>query len=255
MARGARAGLDATSLRHRATGKESGKVPGTFQSRKRPTGKDSNGKRREKDGKKFQELILRMAPSERTEQESLIRQLCEARSQVAAMKAMTQDLKTAVKETHKRLLEEMVGSDVVLAMVQNRVVAERYLEHPDPKYRCVAIGILTNHWKPDESFAATCERLAVGDDDVDVRSAAITSLGVYYERTGNRRIGTILARLVEAAMSPKLRRSAYLALWQLVRGGDSLNEYLLMSQATVQIPDDLDWSLVSPFLSGDSSVG
>jgi hypothetical protein len=167
------------------------------------------------------------------------------------MRASLQDLKKDVKNTRQMLLEELVGRDVVQAMLQSREVAERYIDHPEAKYRCVAIATITDHWNADEQFAATCERLATADDDVNVRMAAITTLGKYYDSTGNRRIGQMLARMVQAASYPEiLRHSAYEALWQLARGGDSLTTWRLLAPAPMQFPGDVDWSLISHFLSG-----
>src|SRR5271157_5302441 len=129
-------------------------------------------------------------------------------------------------------------------MLQTKEVAENYIKHPNPNYRIVAVTIIQDHWKPDEKFAAICEELATVDVDVGVRCAAITFLGVYYDSTGNRKIGQFLARMVETPSNLEfLKKSAYIALWQLARGGYSLYGNMLMSPGTMQFPVDVDWSL------------
>jgi hypothetical protein len=185
-----------------------------------------------------------MAPSEFDEKKSLAELLDEARRELAACKAIGQELVRKRQESW----EELAGREAVLAMQEDRKLAERYLEHPNRDYRLAALEILRDHWKTGRQSAATWERLLDTDEDVVVRGAAATALGSLFESTNDRRIGRLLARIVEDASQPEgLRTSAYLALRELVEGWEVATQYMLTLPIGAGLPDDLDWSLVSRF--------
>jgi hypothetical protein len=188
---------------------------------------------------------------ESSEKESCKHALSETQRELAACKGIMQDL------LNRRLSfwEEAVGSDAVLDMLRDRKIAEKYLQHQQSDFRFIALNIIRDHWKPDEQFIAICEKLVDSDDDARVRAAAVTSLGVCCDSTGDRRIGQVLARMVADAAQPEaLRKSAYHALMQLDRGGVYLEASVPMSDSPMQFPDDVDWALVSSYLPNSLSV-
>ena len=100
-----------------------------------------------------------MATPQFDDKESLIRLLGEARSELAECRTVLQEL----MKDRLMLYQELVGRDVVLAMQQDKSLAESYLEHPEVNFRFVALNVLVSHWKIDEKLAGTCERLINAD--------------------------------------------------------------------------------------------
>jgi hypothetical protein len=127
-------------------------------------------------------------------------------------------------------------------------VAERFFDHPDPALRLAAVATFCFRWDSDEGFKAACERLAWADGDDTVRIFAIAALGGHYATTSDSRIGAFLAEIVhDETQDSCVRRSAYFSLHR-IRGRSFLE---LSPREDFRFPEDVDWSLVSIFLTGD----
>jgi hypothetical protein len=147
-----------------------------------------------------------------------------------------------------RKMRERIAGPYAQSMLESRTSAESFLAHPDPVARCGALVFLKNHWKPNETFAATCERLVSQDPDPKVRALAMACLAGCHAATDDRRVGDFVARFVHDDSSPvELRTAAYLALFTL--RGVPLWEAFKGTASEVRIPDDVEWAFVDSFLS------
>ena len=56
---------------------------------------------------------------------------------------------------------EKRAGPLLFEMLENRQAAERFLEHPEPGIRMVALEVLCHHWEPDANLARSSERMAL----------------------------------------------------------------------------------------------
>ena len=142
----------------------------------------------------------------------------------------------------ERSLCEKLAGPFFHEMLQGYQATRAHLTHADPRARIGALFMLREYWKPAPDFAELCEKLAFADEDVQVRSGALSSVCGFYYNTHDVRMGRLFARLVRDDSQPLLhRRVAYLALYAL-RG---------LSQRphaeSLQFPDEVDWEFVDSF--------
>jgi HEAT repeat protein len=131
-------------------------------------------------------------------------------------------------------------------MLKDRHTTERYLRDSDRNARCAALCLLMDHWGPDETFARVCEEMAFADPDVQVRCAAVTILGSYYQGTNNARMGEILAKLAkDEASDLKVREAAYRSLYTLC----GLPSWECPPLVNFQLLRDADWQFVDSFIA------
>jgi hypothetical protein len=138
------------------------------------------------------------------------------------------------------------------SILVDREFALRQVYHDDPKVRFVAISALGDYWKarnPDP-FARVCADLALHERDSQIRSIALTYLGVCYESTNDPHIGKILATIVSSVLEPlSCRQSAYWALYTL-RGRHLTPSSPRPSRVPkLKVPEEIDWAFVNSFLA------
>ena len=71
---------------------------------------------------------------------------------------------------------------------------EKFLTHPDPELRYIALNVLTFHWMCEE-HRITCERFARQEADSDNRRMGVAGLGALMEGTKNSRTLRLLLRV------------------------------------------------------------
>jgi hypothetical protein len=143
-------------------------------------------------------------------------------------------------------LTRQCGQLVVQRVGESEAVAFRHLCHPKPKYRIAAIVLLAYRWGITSEAEAVLEQLLFSDPDADVRGLAATEIGAYHRRSGNRRIGDMLARVVnDESESAQVRESAYRALFLLPEA------FMPFPSIAFRFPDDVDWAFVDSLLRQD----
>jgi hypothetical protein len=130
-------------------------------------------------------------------------------------------------------------------MLQSYQATRDLLQHPDPRARLGALGMIREYWKPPPDFAQLCERMAREDPDVDVRCMALNCLiPAYYYGSEDLRIGRWLAEIVrDQSQAPLFRKIAYVMLFAVRATDDNPLAH------TLQFPEQVDWSFVNTFLS------
>lgn len=153
----------------------------------------------------------------------------------------------------ERSFWERLAGPLAERMLQTQDVAVQSLGHPDPKVRMVALRVVSFYWgvKPGDESVRVCEQMALGERDSEVRSAALTALGVCYERTDDVRIGRLLATIVnDDREAPISRLGAYQALFAVRGLTQPLWPGALAQPPTLpRVPEDIDWSFVESFLA------
>ena len=140
-------------------------------------------------------------------------------------------------------LERHCGKLVVQKVGQNEAIAMEHLRHPKAKYRFAALDLIDWKWGVTQEVADICEELVVSDPDVSVRGLAAVRLGGYYSRSGNLRVGDLLARIVcKESENPQVRQSAYRALYWLPE------EFIWLPPLDFRFPNDVDWEFVDSFV-------
>ncbi|MHC4180699.1 MAG: tetratricopeptide repeat protein [Planctomycetota bacterium] len=134
-------------------------------------------------------------------------------------------------------------------MLESPQGAERFLEHPEPLVRMVAIEVLEHHWEPDPTLARACERMAFEDTDSVVRSIAIGVFASCYSYTDDPRVGRILATVVRDEKQPvEFRSAAYNGLFCLRGKVLTLDGLCGIPPTSVRFPEEVDWAFVDGFL-------
>jgi hypothetical protein len=158
-----------------------------------------------------------------------------------------------IRQMMKRLWEERAGPHAA-RMLESRATAEAYLTHPQANLRLAAIMVLKDHWKPDASFVATCEMMVLNDTDPEVRAVAVVTLAGCYKGTDDRRVGGVVARVVQETSAPlSLRRAAYRSLFQI--RGMPYEAYANAASDSLRFPEDADWQFVNSFLTDSRHAG
>lgn len=130
-------------------------------------------------------------------------------------------------------------------MFESPDVAARYLQHPDPRLRQAALGILTSHWPPSSLITQECERLEIEDPDPEVRKTARACLITCYSKLQDARLVRVFARTVkDESSSLDLRISAYEALFMIRDMPPSTWPGMRMRSGELRFPEDVDWSFV-----------
>jgi hypothetical protein len=142
-------------------------------------------------------------------------------------------------------LERYAGKLVVRKIAQSEAIAFEHLKHPRPKYRYAALSLIYIKWGFTQEIADMCEDMALLDPDAYVRGLAASKLATYYMKTGNMRIGNLLAQIVyNEKEESTVRESAYRDLFWLP-------EELPSKRPAVfgfRFPADVDWAFVDCFV-------
>lgn len=135
---------------------------------------------------------------------------------------------------------------IAAELAQDKAAAYRHVNDPNPKARAAALALINLKWGITPEVADLCERLAVEDSDIEVRSAAVLCLNQYYRAKSNRKVIKLLATIVanEREMS-NVRELAYCGVISL-QEPDPLKWPRLGLGFT--FPNDVDWSIVSRYL-------
>lgn len=169
---------------------------------------------------------------------------------IAEEKAYQERLRNSKPRTPRLELgvwKELAGDELEI-LLASRENAEEYLRHSSWKLRLVSIWIIRTVWNADEHLTKICEKLAFNDPHPQVREVALSTLACCFRGTNDRRIGTLLARIVHDASLPGgFRESAYHGLFVL-RG---LSGRDVPMPGTYAFPEDVDWSFVDSFLRED----
>ena len=168
---------------------------------------------------------------------------------ISERKAALLEKMAAVSKECKTWWQEMAGEHSS-CMEQSRMIAESYLDHPDPMLRQAALLAIMHEWKPDEEFVRRCESLLCEDPDVGVQSVAMSCLASCFKGSDDTRIGRLTARLVyDNTNEVRLRRAAYASLFT-IRGMPS-KLVVQATSPTFLFPEEVNWEFVDSFL--DSS--
>jgi hypothetical protein len=150
-----------------------------------------------------------------------------------------------------RMKEEFLFSlcgPLLGAFRSRKELAQEFLAHQMPNLRMAALIVLTEHHLVDERTRTSCEEMARGDSDLEVRHVAISCLGRLYRYTDNARIGEFYANLVRDAGCPMpLRRAAYLNLYFLRPRNVRSSPILKIVKRGFRFPEEVDWSFVDSF--------
>jgi hypothetical protein len=151
-------------------------------------------------------------------------------------------------EIHERMIESLekyAGKLVVRKIAQSESIAYDHLKHARPKYRFAALLLIDIKWGLTQEIADICEDMALSDPDAYVRGLAASNLATYYMKTGNMRIGNLLAQIVyNEKEDATVRESAYRNLFWLP-------EELPSKRPAVfgfRFPADVDWAFVDCFV-------
>ncbi len=128
-------------------------------------------------------------------------------------------------------------------MMNDRSVANRYLQSADASLRLLALETLADHWVPDAAYYDLCERLATDDPELIVRASALRRLGLHYANTSNSRILTLGAR--EATRNREhewFARAAY-RVFRIVSGIAYDHRKILSGPK----PGEVDWNAMEPY--------
>jgi hypothetical protein len=151
-------------------------------------------------------------------------------------------------DIHQRMiesLEEYSGKLVVRKLSCSESIAIQHLCHPRPKYRYAALCLLEWKWQLTQDVADLCEDLALSDPDLHVRHAAVMNLSAYYMRSGNMRIGNLLATIVyNEKEDMRVREGAYRVLFGLSEEFEWNRPPLF----DFRFPADVDWAFVDSFV-------
>jgi len=147
------------------------------------------------------------------------------------------------------LWRKRLPPSVIDKMLQSRKEAESLLYDPDWNVRCAAFSFLQHYWKAAcrVDFARKCEEIGLQDVHPQVRSIALTTLGICHENTDDVRVGKLLAQVVlDDSQPPEARRGAYFGLHYL---REPILRWPTMKRlpAVDLVPEDFDWSFVKSF--------
>jgi hypothetical protein len=133
---------------------------------------------------------------------------------------------------------QQLAGEHLNAMMRSPKDAENYLQSSEPSLRQAALHVLYNRWGQGEAYADRYERMAMSDTNDDVRMRSFQLLGRCYSYTRNRRISSIVAKVVlDRNEADQVRRSAYHALL-------NLHGRLAIRTVFQKFPADADWAFV-----------
>lgn len=156
-----------------------------------------------------------------------------------------QEAATSVRKSAQERWESLAG-DHLGKMMQDPSATAHYLGNADAKLREAALYIVEYHWGLNTSLAPVLERMALEDENDDVRGIALLNLISLYRATNDTRIGKLIVALVkDESLSTEFRTTAYYALFVL--RGLSSEYWPHMWSPEWRFPDDVDWSFVSTF--------
>jgi hypothetical protein len=172
----------------------------------------------------------------------------EFRGEAERLAKLHDEVLTSFNITQERWWRELVG-DRLTSMLGNSTEAMNLLLDTDPRIRSVAIQVLTYYWRPTTSLTQACEQFAINDPDPDVRTQAISSLGISYLRTNDYRIRQLLASIVADDKQPEaIRTVAYDSLLVVCGSSDPKFDACIKAQRPVRFPEDVNWSIVTESL-------
>jgi len=140
-------------------------------------------------------------------------------------------------------LIELAGENALL-MMQSPEMAANFLNNDLSNLRRAAILALVLHWQisPAMDSATKIYQMALHEIDPDVRYEALESLGIIYQGSDNKDIGTLFANItLNEQLDIKFRKKAYIGLCFLrcaIKEGWAIHNF----------PNDIDWSFVKSFL-------
>ena len=179
---------------------------------------------------------------------SLPNRIASAKGKLGECIKMVADFRRTQIDSWRQLVGPLVDK-----ILESRQDTLGHLEHSDSKVRFVALSAMVDYWKvrfPDP-FVQVCETMALNDPDLQIRSVALSSLGMCYADTNHANVGRLLATIVYSESEPThARGAAYFSLFAL-RGSRLLRprDYPNLLAGNVRIPEDIDWAFVDSFLT------
>lgn len=170
----------------------------------------------------------------------------EQRQEVLRLRAQWEEMGGRLDRLGEQLSDQFktMTGPALSEMLESREATERYLDNLDPKLRCAALCLITNHWGANQQFADKCESIVQQDADQEVRGVALSCLGSYYSGSSDRRIGQLLADKVSDETEPEMvRQAAYLALFEFRKL--PIDSWPRLS--SFRFPADVDWFFVAAF--------
>jgi hypothetical protein len=168
--------------------------------------------------------------------------LRRCREELERLQTESEILAAKLREREREMMARYVGG-FAETMSNDPESLPQYLDHPDPRFRCVALHLLQKTRPRPEWLAKLSQQLADGDPDPQVRGVAVHCLGTCYAGTNDARIGKVVAAKVRSTSEDDRVRAAAFFVLHEIRGVCSLEWPL----ATWRFPEDVDWSFVDTF--------